>query len=78
MPLPTIAKNTKVPQNVKKRMDEPRLRVTDSTLQNVPIDPSTLSSVYGQVGNTAKKTCGAVVVDTQTGSVLLDLTKSVD
>ena len=59
-------------------MVEPMLKAKDSTLQDIPIDLLPLYSVYIQVGYTAGRSYGAVVVDAHTGSAVLDISKSVN
>ena len=63
MPLPIITKKAEAPWNVRGRMDEPMPSMADLTLQDVPINLSTLSRVYMQIKNTARKNYGAVALD---------------
>ena len=53
----------------KRTMDEPMHGAVLSTMRDVPIDLSALFCLYVQVGNTARKSYKAVVVDAQIGSV---------
>ena len=53
-------------------------KAIDSTLRDILIDLSVLSSVYVQVGNIARISYKVVVVDVQTVSVLRNMTKLVN
>ena len=78
IPLPTITEGAKLPRNVRGRIAEPMPQVTDSTLRDVPIALFALFCVYIQIRDTVGRSYRVMVMDMQIGSVLPNMTKSIN